>query len=172
MQIIDVDIEWYEGYANGPAFRISVDEDPWAWTDRLYWEMRKGDFNTETYRAALDDFGRFYVWTPQDTNGFGGATFKLKMVDGGITNLKGPWSSNSFHVNKMFKDRDPLCECVVLPPDGGSLAGIAVRVLALLCWYDSHRPPWGLAETTWGLQATHQGNKTKKDELITVVRSY
>lgn len=43
---------------------------------------------------------RFFVQT-DNTNGFGGSTYKLQMSDGSVAELKGPWSSRCGVMNRI-----------------------------------------------------------------------
>ena len=59
--------------------------------------------------AAL---ARFFFHSPRNERGFGGAEYKLQMVDGSERVIKGPWSSSASTMNALFGLTDPLVEVV------------------------------------------------------------
>lgn len=65
------------------------------------------------YLALDGEIGSFFFHAPRNETGFGGAEFELKMEDGSVRSIKGPWSSSCSSVNKLFRLEDPLVECVV-----------------------------------------------------------
>ena len=65
------------------------------------------------YLALDGEIGSFFFHAPRNETGFGGAEFELKVEDGSVRSIKGPWSSSCSAMNKMFRLDDPLVECVV-----------------------------------------------------------
>jgi len=90
-RILKMGVEWNAGYANPAELRVLVDQIPDL--SEYRYECRDG-----IYYAEKDGFVSFMFYS-QPGEGFGGKTFKLKMKDGSIAILKGPWSSNSSSVN-------------------------------------------------------------------------
>jgi hypothetical protein len=78
---------------------IEVDEFP-----------KKEDFTYQTYKVSpftlywgeKNGFVSFYVEDPLDRHGYGGATFDLRLEDGSVVALKGPWSSRTSVMNAYF----------------------------------------------------------------------
>lgn len=53
----------------------------------------------------------FWYWKPPENNGgFGHRTINIQMLNGETVTLKGPWSSNSNYVNRIFPDRSEIIE--------------------------------------------------------------
>ena len=91
MRIISGYVNWNEGYANKPRLHFLVDKIP-NYDDLIYEQI--GSF----YYAECDGLVNFFYYKEPD-RGYGGREFNLKMSDGTIKTLIGPWSSNSMSIN-------------------------------------------------------------------------
>lgn len=91
MQIVKGRVNWREHWDNRPEIFVLVDKLPNE--DDLVYE-RRGNI----YYAEKDGYATFLQYD-SPSNGFGGRHFKLKMKDGSIALLKGPWSSSSNAAN-------------------------------------------------------------------------
>jgi hypothetical protein len=108
IQIVDLCVDWREGWGNNPKWEALLSAEPQYWeTNRLpIWEKRGS-----MYRAEQGIVVHYYHWAgPGNTGGFGGSEYGLTMKDGSTVTLKGPWSSRSSCVNAEFFDRDPCTE--------------------------------------------------------------
>lgn len=77
------------------------------------------------YRAEDGDLGKFFYYD-KPSDGYHRQVFELKMVDGSIKILKGPFSSNCAAINAWFPDKDKLFSCV----NGNSVVvNVKVKVL-------------------------------------------
>lgn len=94
MKIIDAQVDWYHTYANNPNIKILLNEKP-NYDDFVYEEH-----NNIYYAENFPLVSFFYYKNPDQ--GYGGRHFNLKMKDGTVKTLKGPWSSNSASVMKEF----------------------------------------------------------------------
>lgn len=48
-----------------------------------------------------DGLCKFYSHNPNSEDGYGGAVFELRMEDGSLKQIKGPWSSRASRVQKL-----------------------------------------------------------------------
>jgi len=91
MKIKNVKIDLNTSYANSPRIEVYIDELPevglFIQKDRLYFSENDG------YVRFLAD--------SDNHNGYGGSKFELKMLDGTVKTLRGPWSSRSGVMNAM-----------------------------------------------------------------------
>jgi hypothetical protein len=51
----------------------------------------------------------FFAHIPACSVGFGGASFNLRMKDGSVETIKGPWSSNASSMNEYFPHCMEIC---------------------------------------------------------------
>lgn len=95
MKILNARVDWMEGFANDPRLEVLVDELP-EWGDMRFRE-RSG-----LYYAELEGFVNFmyYGGNGENTGGYGGRHFDLKMTNGMTETLRGPWSSRAGCVNR------------------------------------------------------------------------
>lgn len=91
-----VEVEWYDGFVNDPQLVVYADFDYEEKYDRLFgqfvYEKRPaglGNIYYSEYRGLVD-----YVYYAGPSDGFGGRTFELKMKDGSVEKLKGPWKGS------------------------------------------------------------------------------
>lgn len=91
MQVIDAKVDWYKEYCNLPVLQVLVDQIP-SW-DTLRWEKHNHIYYciSSGYVAHL-----FYK---RSGHGFGGSSYKLKMKDGSIAELRGPFSTRASILN-------------------------------------------------------------------------
>lgn len=96
MKLLNAKINWNEHFMNAPDLQVLVDEIP-SLEDMVFTE-RNG-----LYLAIRNGFAMFFAYDgPSD--GYGGRSFRLKMADGSIRTLVGPWSSRSSCVNAAFPE--------------------------------------------------------------------
>jgi hypothetical protein len=111
-KILAAKVEWFNGCANSPQFKLLVDKIP-SYEERIYDEKRV-DAGT-LYFAEQDGFVDFMYHTPRNENGYGGRkwTIKVRKSDGNIEErvVKGPWSSNSPAMNGA--GFHPSVECTI-----------------------------------------------------------
>lgn len=95
-----------KGYGNSPYAVIEVDHyvlpSPlYTETEGCYWyqdgETGLTDFLFHTPLSKCKKVGTRYVTPPSE--GYGGRTFTLNLVDGGAVDLVGPWSGGSYCAN-------------------------------------------------------------------------
>lgn len=82
-----VRIDWHGHYANRPTLQVIVNKIPSS-EDYVY--EKKGPM----YFGLVNGIAQFKFYNGPG-RGYGGATFNLKMKDGSVATLKGPWSSNA-----------------------------------------------------------------------------
>jgi hypothetical protein len=94
MKILKGKVDWLEGRTNRPKLYLLVDTIPSLHTLRF-------TCRESIYFAERDGYCRFFAHRGEGSNGgFGGDKFDIRMIDGTIKTLHGPWSSNSGEVNK------------------------------------------------------------------------
>lgn len=94
-RIQNITVNMNEGYANDPELEVHITSDYWL-DDYQFEEVEKGLFFAEH-----KGFVQFYVHTPAHETGYGGRTFHLKMKNGGIRKIKGPWASRASIFNAL-----------------------------------------------------------------------
>lgn len=96
MKILNARIRWNLEWANDPDLEVLVDRFPSQ--DEFEFEQ-KG----RCWFAEKDGAVSFFSHSGEDVNekGFYSSTFKLRMKDGSIKTLRGPWSSRSGVMNKQ-----------------------------------------------------------------------
>lgn len=104
-KILDVAIDWMDGYGNSPSWKVLVDRE----CDRPFrgYERRQAHGGGFMYRAESGLQIDFMYHSGGDANdgGFGGSTYELPMKDGSRCIVKGPWSSRPAVCNMVFPDR-------------------------------------------------------------------
>jgi len=102
MEILKTKVFWNQAFENDARLQILVDRIPQR-EELIY---RKSGSH---YLAVLDGYASYYYWRgPDNTNGFYGAEFPIKLQEGEDVNeviLKGPWSSRAGAVNRSFKEQ-------------------------------------------------------------------
>jgi len=121
MKLIDVEVEWYKGWANEPILRLFVDELP----KRDEYVFDEKDMMGHTLYFAEHECGTvsFMSHASNNERGYGGSVFKLKMKDGTTREVKGPWSSRAGAMNLYF----PHCVDVIIHQQDGA-CGIASAI--------------------------------------------
>jgi hypothetical protein len=118
-----INIRWGLGYGNGPWINLTVDRYPKI--DEIEFHSlpvterwNKGHF----YYGRSGTFVYFLFHDPRDENGFGGRTYRLRMRDGAVATIKGPWSSSASMYNSIAS---PHCVEVAfhIPGDRTGFAG-------------------------------------------------
>jgi hypothetical protein len=156
-RIIDVKVDWMEGWGNNPKFVVRLDREESPENFRF---VQRGS----CYVAQIEDLVRFFSYSgPGD--GYGGHQFEITMVGEEKRTLIGPWSGNSGWVNDTFPELR-VVEAVIEPNWAG-----AVDVSGIVRWMDSHPDcGFGLAEVTWGgsrwYEPTRNGKTKNKDSVI------
>jgi len=92
MKILAGRIDWVENYDNAAHLHALVDYIPKL--EELRFERRG-----HLYYAELDGYCRFFCYD-RPGEGFGGAVYHLHMQDGSEVDLKGPWSSGTYAMNR------------------------------------------------------------------------
>lgn len=92
MKINNASVQWHEGYLNHPELLIDVDRDQVNY-DHILFEKR-GDL----YYGESQGLVNFFAYSGPG-QGYGGASFPIKMKDGSKETLVGPWSSRSSCMN-------------------------------------------------------------------------
>lgn len=102
MKVLKAKIDWMLKWSNSPTLQILVDKIP---TDLEY------EQHGSCYFAEKEGYVNYYSYTRPD-EGFGGRKFELKMKDGSVKTLIGPWSGNSaFAAASGFT---PCMECSII----------------------------------------------------------
>jgi hypothetical protein len=144
-KIVDVKINWMEGWGNSPRVQILFDKVPAH--DDLRFDARK-DF----CYLAVDEGGyaNFWYWKPYSNNfGMGGREFDITLRDGSKLTLRGPWSSNSQSMNERFATH--VMEAEVTDnrdafERGHTFSSAAVTIAALLRYLAEHpEADWRIA---------------------------
>ena len=114
---------WY-WINDDPIALITVDAIPAR--DNMLFEERDGLFF-----AKNNGYVDFYAYS-QPGRGFGGSKFTIKMIDGSVKELIGPWSSRCEVMNEA--GFTPSLEVLLCTPDcpGGRLGYLTQE------WYDSN----------------------------------
>lgn len=108
MKITGAEVNWNNAWSNEAGLTIFVAK----YKDLNYRFQKKGNL----YFACDDKTGfvEYFAYDPTDHEGFGGRIFELKMKDGSIKKLSGPWSSRSEVMNEAGFVLNT--EVVVQPP--------------------------------------------------------
>jgi hypothetical protein len=93
MKILAAKVNWLYHYCNFPCLEVLVDQIP-----QNFEYEQKGNL----YFAESEGFCIGYYYS-EPGEGFGGRVFPLKMVNGSVKELTGPWSCESSSFNKHFK---------------------------------------------------------------------
>jgi hypothetical protein len=117
--VTGIDVEWHQGFHNMPTFAVTIDKRP-EFSELVY---EKRGFH---YFALCGDVAFFYFFE-KPGEGFGGWTFDVKLTDGTVQTLKGPWSSNGA---AMARQGFPMTEHVTaLIPNGNGMSRLGYHVL-------------------------------------------
>jgi hypothetical protein len=85
MKILAAKLQKLENFDNTPTIQILVDKIP-----EVEYQEKNG-----CYFGEKDGYANFMFHCPQNERGYAGRVFDLKMTDGTIKSIKGPWSGNS-----------------------------------------------------------------------------
>jgi len=102
MKVLRTDIELFEGYANDPELVITVDKVP-LWDEFVYETAETVSGSTLFYGVHESGLVRFFSENPTNRRGYGGASFDIKLSDGRVRRLVGPWSSRCGVMNAYFE---------------------------------------------------------------------
>jgi hypothetical protein len=123
MKLLNAEIERHAGYANGPELKLIVDKMT-AEEDFVY-DEKELDGCTLYFAKHEDGLVRFFSHNHSNERGFAGHVFKLRVQDGSIKELKGPWSSRAGVMNNYF----PHCvDCIIEERDTGSRFSSAISL--------------------------------------------
>jgi hypothetical protein len=100
MRILVAEINMYEGFANDPTFKLTVDEMPES--EDFVYTKKELDGCTLYFAEHESGLVRFFCHAPANEGGYGGHEFNLKMDDGSTETIKGPWSSRCGQMNHYF----------------------------------------------------------------------
>lgn len=126
MKIQEVEINWYEGFANDPIFVLTVDEIPSQ--DDIVFDTLPHSEGCLYWGQTDDGYVSFLSHNFKNDRGYGGAVFKLRTAEG-VVEIKGPWSSRSGVMNQYF----PTCvEVLLKTARSGRLSGAVTLEVAQL----------------------------------------
>ena len=91
MKVLDAKVNWNQRWASDPTLKVLVDRLPSR--DELVYEQKD-----TLYYAHKDGYVSFFHYSKPD-DGYGGRKFELKMKDGSVKILVGPWSSREGVMN-------------------------------------------------------------------------
>jgi hypothetical protein len=121
-RIIEVKPDWIERYSNRPRWGVSFDSVPKM--EALRYKVKE-----DHYLATLDDYADFFAWTPGSNNGgYGGRSWPVTLLTGEEVTVRGPWSSRSGLINKIF-DSTPVVEAHY------KSTSCAITIAGLLRWF-------------------------------------
>lgn len=95
VEVLDINIEWCERYANPPRLNVRVSRLP----QNDEWIFTQHHEITGLHYAEVHGMCQFYSYVRPD-RGYGGARFKILMANGEEKTLIGPWSSGSYAMNQ------------------------------------------------------------------------
>lgn len=84
-------VDWREGLGNSPRLHVLMDNLPSPEDD--VFDVHDLD-NRIVYVAEHEEIFRYFVHNPRDESGYGGSKFKLRLKNGEVREIKGPWSGN------------------------------------------------------------------------------
>lgn len=100
MKVHKAEVNWYEGYANDPVLVIHVDH--WPRGEEFQYQVLNRQGSNLYWAQHPDGAVSFHCHNLSNENGYGGAIFKLNMLDGSTKEIRGPWSSRSGVMNNYF----------------------------------------------------------------------
>jgi hypothetical protein len=110
IEIIKGRIFWHEAYNNPPHLELLVSSIPTV--EQHVYEQRE-----DCYYSEIDGICSFFSWDGRQDRGYGGRHFTLRMKDGSIKTLMGPWSSSCAAMNSL--GFGPCTEAAIITePDG------------------------------------------------------
>lgn len=145
MKIIELMVNWMEGWGNSPDWYALVDktEDFYTPKARVWEGPREG-----CWRAEIGDAVAYlsHDGSAKNAKGFSGSEFKLYMKGSGKkVVLAGPWSGNAAWCNALYPDRDPCVEIAVQDrakewqtPWGGTKLAVNIKISAVIAYLRDH----------------------------------
>jgi hypothetical protein len=100
MKVLETGVEWYEGYANDPKLKITVDK--WPEDEDFEFKVLNREGSDLYWAQHSSGAVRFYCHNRSNEHGYAGSVFELKMDDGTTRKIRGPWSSRSGVMNNYF----------------------------------------------------------------------
>ncbi len=107
MQIDDIEfvgVDWMLRWENDPMLYFILKAGKTLTSDHRYQAYPSRDLrhpNDVLYFSEHENEVSFYYQVHNNQAGYAGSTFSLKMVDGTVAHLKGPWSSNSAYARLL-----------------------------------------------------------------------
>lgn len=105
MKILDARVDWMSDYDNHPNLKILIDKEP-NHEDLIYDEIKGIHYSIKDGYAS-------YLYYISPGEGYGGSVFNLRMSNGQMKALKGPWSSRAGCVNSIVSAAKPNFEFIV-----------------------------------------------------------
>jgi len=118
--IIEAKVDWMKDYDNDPTLSIVVSSIPNP--ESFYYKEFENLYFSE-YKGFVQ-----YFSYDKPGNGFGGATFNIKMVDGSSKQLVGPWSSRSSVMNSEYTPFMRSTECSVRESTDNIFQSMAISI--------------------------------------------
>jgi hypothetical protein len=135
-KIIDVKIDWMEGWGNSPRVEVLFDKLP-SHDDMLFEERDNCYLSVDA-----GGYANFWYWNPGSNNrGMAGHEFDIKLRNGSKVTLRGPWSSNSQAINSLFETQVMEASVTDKPNEfsrGYTFLAAAVTIEALLRYLEEH----------------------------------
>lgn len=127
MEVINVQIDHHEGYANSPTFDVYVDKLPSR--DELIYAECLIKHSTLYLAITKDGYASYMLHNPSNESGFGGSKFTFKVLNSDEPRvIRGPWSSRAGIVNKFFTTQ--IVDVTYILPNGEKRSGaLALDVL-------------------------------------------
>lgn len=117
--ITNATVNWWLNIGNDPQFEVHVDKAPSE--DSFIYDEKILECGTTLYLATNGIWANYYLHDPDNESGFCGARFHLKMSDGTVRTIKGPWSSRCSVMNEHFGVN--LMEVTIIEEGGSRLCG-------------------------------------------------
>lgn len=88
---------------NGTGLTVLIDNVPSI--DSLVWQKKQHGIYVMYLATTPDGYAMYMCADPTNTSGCFGRTFELRMVDGSVDVVVGPWSSRAGIINKVFEQQ-------------------------------------------------------------------
>jgi len=140
MKIVDIKVNWMEGFANKPFLEVLVDEIP-SYDEILHQEIRF--LKSAVYYYQKDGFVSFFV-NPRSGGACGG---KVVSKDGSVLHLSGAWSSRAGAMNKI--GLGPIVDVSITDDskvfaNGGVFCSSHLTLASIQKWMDENKIDWWL----------------------------
>lgn len=170
-RIAKVSVDWMEGWANDPTFRVTLCDTPekvqfWPAEDEASWIKHPSGIHFAPCIVLGAPQVAYFYTDGKPTQGYGGRRFAGTFLDGSRFEYRGAWSSRAACVNRAFPDSRIV---------DVSIGNCATAVLAsqLIQWFKEHREEldFGLAWVDTGddapiLLPTRDSETKNRDQRI------